>query len=106
VGENVASEFRLDSFGNEMRPAREPKDDSMSLSVTRDILTEIDNMSMFVIPAEAGIQAPCSDIFLFGTLLDEILIIQKLKSCCRQLLAKKRNGLTLKKTNESIIQQN
>jgi len=60
-------------------PAREPKDDSMSLSVTRDILTEMDNMSIpCVILAKAGIQVACLAIFLFGTLLDEMLIIQKL----------------------------
>jgi hypothetical protein len=45
VGDSVTSEFHLDSFGNEMRPAREPKENLMPLSVTRDILTELDNMS-------------------------------------------------------------
>ena len=38
--------FKLISLGNEMRPAREPKKNLMPLSVTRDILTELDNMSM------------------------------------------------------------
>ena len=41
----MTGEFELISFGNEMRPARALNHDSMSFSVTRDILTELDNMS-------------------------------------------------------------
>jgi len=50
----VASEFHLDSFGNEMRPAREPKENLVPLSVTEDILTEIDNMSITCHSHEGG----------------------------------------------------
>lgn len=45
MGFNVTSESFLVSFGNEVCPAREPKDELMSLGVTRNILTELDNMS-------------------------------------------------------------